>query len=145
MDFIARKLLKTTNLGVDIGKICKLFQQNGFTLDTVDFLMPHITLMSLMKPGESLFGEEWTSIREKVKNNNFGLIGPALSSFLRFANHYYGYYKEDVEEVNVINRHAILHGSVNLFGNKVNAVKLITFLYLMLELEPVFSVLLKEE
>lgn len=82
-----------------------------------------------------------------MEETDFGIIGPALSSFIKFANIYYGYYIEEneTEEVqSLINRHAILHGAISNFGNKVNAVKLITFLYLMLELEDVFNILLEE-
>jgi hypothetical protein len=81
-----------------------------------------------------------------MQETDFGLIGPALSSFIRFANIYYSYYKEDVEakEIQLLNRHAILHGSISEFGTKTNTVKLITFLYLMLELEDIFEILLAE-
>lgn len=145
LDYVARKLLNTKNLSIDISKMCKLFEQNGFSLETVDHLMPHITLVNLFQElDEPNFHEKWKELHEKVKDNEYGLIGPALSSFLRFANNYYGYYREDLEENNVINRHAILHGSINEFGNKENAIKLLTFLYLFLELEPVFEILLKE-
>lgn len=144
LDFVSRKILNTKNLRNDIGKICKLFEQNGFGLDSVDDLMPHLSMVKRERDKPQTI-VEMHKIYEKVKDNEFGIIGPALSSFLRFANQYYKYYTEDVEEENVINRHAILHGSVNLFGNKANIIKLITFLYLMLELEPVFEILLKEK
>ncbi len=145
LDFVARKLLKTKNLGVDISKICKLFEQNGFALETADHLMPHITLINASISEKKLSKEEYDILYKKVKDNDFGIIGPALSSFIRFANHYYGYYKEDGVDSNIINRHAILHGSINSFGNKTNVVKLITFLFLMLELEPVFKILFNDE
>ncbi len=145
LDFITRKLFKTKNLGIDISRICKLFEQNGFSIETADYLMPHIAIVNSLGPGKRLSKEERDSIYEKVKDNNFGLIGQALFSFLRFANHYYGYYKEDGVDNNIINRHAILHGSINSFGNKANVIKLITFLFLLLELEPVFEILLNEE
>lgn len=145
LDFLTREILNTKNLSTDMGKISKLFEQNGFSLETVDYLMPHITLVMSSDPEKKLSKKEKDELHEKVKNNNFGIIGPALSSFLRFANHYYGYYREDIRQNNIINRHAILHGSTNSFGNKVNTVILITFLFLLLELEPVFNILLKED
>ncbi len=52
--------------------------------------------------------------------------------------------KEDGTDSSEINRHAILHGSINSFGTRFNVIKLITFLYLMLELEPVFKILFDE-
>jgi hypothetical protein len=33
VDFVTRKLLGTKNLGVDVSRICKLFTQNGFSLE----------------------------------------------------------------------------------------------------------------
>jgi len=147
LDFISRKFFKTKRLTVDVGVICKLFQQIGFGLDNFNRLMPHVFMMNTFqqKFEKKISHEEYEKQCNSVIENDFGLIGAALSSFLQFANHYYGYYKEDGEESNIINRHAIIHGSVSYFGNRVNAVKLITFLYLMLELEPALVLLLNDE
>lgn len=144
IDFVARRLLKTQNLGTDVSKICKLFEQNGFSLATSDYLMPHITFVSSYKLGEPFLSDDRKDWFNKMNENDFGLIGPALSSFIRFANIYYSYYKEDKEENALLNRHAILHGSINSFGTKANALKLFTFLYLFLELEAVFEILLSD-
>lgn len=147
LDFIARKILKTNNLGIDVSKICKLFEQNGFTLENAGDLMPHIAFVSSHQPGQAFFNKEREAWFEKMIEYDFGLIGPALSSFIRFANIYYSYYKEDQEtgdEVTLLNRHAILHGSINNFGSKINTIKLLTFLYLILELESVFEILFAE-
>lgn len=144
IDFIARKLLKTKNLGIDVSRICKLFEQNGFSLATADHLMPHFTFVSSFKEGEIFLSKERLEWFDKMNENDFGLIGPALSSFIRFSNIYYSYYKEDKEETVLLNRHAILHGSISGFGTEANTVKLFTFLYLFLELEPVFEILLAE-
>jgi hypothetical protein len=129
-----------------VSRICKLFAQNGFSLENAGDLMPHFTFVLSHKPGQPLFSEERDQWFRKMQETDFGFIGPALSSFIRFANIYYSYYKEDTEteETQSLNRHAILHGSINDFGTKANTVKLITFLYLMLELEEVFKILLKE-
>jgi hypothetical protein len=146
IDFVTRKLLGTKNLSIDVSRICKLFAQNGFSLENAGDLMPHFTFVLSHKPGQPLFSEERDQWFRKMQETDFGFIGPALSSFIRFANIYYSYYKEDTEteETQSLNRHAILHGSINDFGTKANTVKLITFLYLMLELEEVFKILLKE-
>jgi hypothetical protein len=146
IDFMTRRLLGTKNLGLDVSKICKLFAQNGFSLENAGNLMPHFTFVLSHKPGEQFFSKEREKWFQKMQETDFGLIGPALSSFIRFANIYYSYYKEDTEaqESPLLNRHAILHGSISDFGTKVHAVKLITFLYLMLELEDVLKILLAE-
>lgn len=145
IDFVSRKFLNTSKLSIDVIKICRLFEQNGFSKDTASDLMPHFTFVRSHKPGEQFFSEEREIWFNKMNEYDFGLIGPALSSFIRFANIYYGYFKEDREqELTLINRHAILHGSINNFGSKTNAAKLFTFLYLMVELEPVFEILFAE-
>ena len=144
LDYVTRKLLKTKNLRTDIKTICKLFEEIGFSIETVDYLMPHITLVNAFFHSE-LTWEEKQELQNKIIDNKFGLIGPALSSFLRFANSYYSYYSEDKGEPIIFNRHAILHGSINEYGTQVNAIKLLTFLYLFLELEPIFEILLDED
>lgn len=145
LDFVARRIFKTSKLSTDIGKICKLFAQNGFASESVDHLMPHVTMVMSMSTENRMSKEDQDALYEKIKDNNFGVIGAVLSSFLRFANQYYSYYKEDLQEINVINRHAILHGSVTQFGTKINTIKLLTFLFLLLELNPVLNILLDEE
>jgi hypothetical protein len=147
IDFVTRKILKTNNLGIDVSKICKLFEQNGFSLENAGELMPHFTFVSSHQLGQPLFTKEREEWFEKMSEHDFGLIGPPLSSFIRFANIYYSYYKEDKDkndEVLLLNRHAILHSSSNNFGSKANTIKLLTFLYLMLELESVFEILFCE-
>lgn len=146
IDFVTRKLLGTKNLSIDVSKICKLFAQNGFSFENAGDLMPHITFVQSHKPGQPFFSKERDEWFQKMQETDFGLIGPTLSSFIRFANIYYSYYKEDTEteEIQSLNRHAILHGSINDFGTEANTVKLITFLYLMLELEDIFKILLEE-
>jgi hypothetical protein len=138
LDYVARKLLNTNKLTIDVKQICKLFEQNGFSIETIDYLMPHVAFIKAMEHHNTIkeevnkptFLEVVSEIDQKVKGNNFSLIGPALSSFLLFANHYYGYYKNDDGDKNII--------------NQINVIKLITFLYLLLELEPIFKIVLDE-
>lgn len=145
LDFVVRQILKTTNLSVDVSRICRLFAQNGFSLDNAGELMPHFTFVISHEPGQPLFTDEKKNWLEKMEETDFGLIGPTLSSFIRFANIYYAYYREDQEDDLVsLNRHAILHGSIPHFGTNANAVKLLTFFYLVLELGPVFDILFAE-
>lgn len=150
IDFIVRKLLKTTNLNISVTKICKLFKECGFDYDSINQLMPVIALEEFIKSKspmtifEVLATEECKEFSKKIEKFNFGIVGVALNSFLRFSNNYYSHYSEDQGAINIINRHAILHGSVNQFDNKTNAAKLFTYLYLLLELEPVFTILFNE-
>jgi hypothetical protein len=147
IDFITRKILKTNKLATDVSRICKLFEQNGFALSNAGDLMPHVAFVSSYQPGQSIFDEERKRWFENMIEYDFGLVGPPLSSFVRFANIYYAYYKEDQVtegESVLLNRHAILHGSIDHFGSKVNTIKLLTFFYLILELENVFEILFAE-
>lgn len=148
LDFVTRKMLKTNKLSIDVLKICKLFEHDGFSiLNANNFMLQNAFLTSWDKQGP-LFTEERTAWFKRMEEYDFGLIGPALSSFIRFANIYYSYYKEDREEneeiISSLNRHAILHGSINHFGTKINTVKLLTFLHLTLELEVIFEILFAE-
>ena len=72
-----------------------------------------------------------------------GLPGVALSSFLHFGAKYYDFYRNDTKVVE-LNRHAIMHGANDAFANKVNCIKLFTYLYLMLEMEPVLRIVFNE-
>ncbi|ALL06224.1 hypothetical protein AQ505_12415 [Pedobacter sp. PACM 27299] len=74
-----------------------------------------------------------------------GLAGIALSHFLHFSSHYYAYYRTEKHTANTLNRHGILHGANHNFGTKTNAIKLITYLYLALELEPELKILFKNK
>lgn len=147
IDFVVRRILNTNNLGIDVSKICKLFEQNGFSLKNVGDLMPHQTFVSSHQTGQPFLNKERVEWFGKMLDFDLGLLGPALCSFIYFANHYYSFYKEDQEsggEVELLNRHAILHGSISQFGSKGNTVKLITFLYLILELDIAFEILFSE-
>lgn len=145
MDFIARRILRTNNLKYDIKKICQLFEKNGFSIDNAEDLMPFMNSIITRKEDIPDFisnPEKW----EKLKDFDFGIIGCALSSFIRFANLYYSYFKEDTFQNNltVLNRHAILHGSSTNFGTQENTIKLLSFLILVVELEKIFEILLLE-
>lgn len=144
LESVTRKLLKTTKLGSDVGKICKLFAANGFPLEYAHYLMPHAAVSLGAFKNDKFDRDEFERLMNETKDINYGLIGPALSSFLHFSNHYYGYYKDEQNNVDIINRHAIMHGSVSKYGQELNVIKLFTFLYLMLELEPVFEILFQD-
>lgn len=82
----------------------------------------------------------------KINKNIIGALNEqALQSFFEFAENYYASYNEAAGKNNFINKHGILHGSINSFSTKANTIRLFTFLYLMLELEPAFRILLIED
>lgn len=145
LDYVARRFLKVKKLNKDVRGICKLFESCGYGFSNADHLMSFAASMRVMgkvyEENGSIKG--WGEATEKIKETNLGMIGPLLSSFLKFANSYYSHFQDENDKPpNTLNRHGILHGSITSFGTKVNVVKLITFLYLFLELEPVFEILM---
>lgn len=146
IDFICRKFLQSTNLTHSVGKITKLFQKSGFSLENPEDLMPMMNFHIKLNE-ESDMPINFLEYFEKMKEFDFGIIGCALSSFVRFANTYYSLFIEDNSDENcdILNRHAILHGASINFGTKENCIKLISFLLLMLELEKIFNILLSDE
>lgn len=150
LDFIARKILKTNNLRRDFKKIIDLFSKAGYNFNNATKLMPsaHFSLLHMQSLEE---GRPFDLMSEFEKHRkmfdfNLGIIGPPLSSFIYFGSTYYRYYTEHNENKSdlTINRHAIVHGSANDFGTEINAVKMLSFLYLVLEMEEVFEILLAE-
>lgn len=79
IDFVARQLLKIKKLGVDVNRICKLFSQNGFTLETSDELMPNIAFSRSWshKSGMPFFSDDRREWFHKMLQYDFGIIGPA--------------------------------------------------------------------
>lgn len=140
VDFVSRKLLNSSRLTDDVKKIINLFKDNGISIENSEDLMPFMKSIVESKPFKS---EELKEILEKF---DFGIIGCALSSFIKFASTYYSFYKEEKssDDQDLLNRHAILHGSSSNYGTKENTVKLLTFLFLLLELEEIFKILLDE-
>jgi hypothetical protein len=151
IDFIVRKFLGTSNFRYGVTNICKLFKECGFDFTSISQLMPNVAFSEYMeskapmKLFEILETQEYKDFSKRIEQFNLGIIGGALNSFLWFSNNYYSYYTEDMNASNIINRHAILHGSVNDFDNKVNAAKLLTYFYLLLELEPVLLILFDDK
>lgn len=92
-----------------------------------------------LMPGSAI----WDGQRDPDKGNAFAgsieedlrLPGILLSSFFEFADRYYEWYKS-TEGIpgTPLNRHAVMHCSSE-FWSEANAVRIITFLHLTLELE----------
>jgi hypothetical protein len=93
----------------------------------------------------------WDGQRDPAKGNTFAasveedlrLPGVFLSSFLEFADRYYGWYKSTISAPeSPLNRHAIMHGASG-FRSEANAARILTFIDLTLALQPLFLVLIK--
>jgi hypothetical protein len=150
LDFVIRKIFKTKKLERDITYIVGIFKRAGFDFEAVDNLKPN---QAIMKAVDQLVVDKTTPHEELIQNlntvsektKNYGFIGVALSSFLYFSYEYYAYYRRDDLNTSTLNRHAILHGATNEYSTPENCVRLISFLYLTLELEPVLKIVLNEE
>ena len=147
LDFLTREVFNTNKLGRDITSINKIFKDAGYTLDDIDNLKPAgkaVKLNELLRQ-KKLTTDEYHDIMKNgfAEDTKLGLSGVALSSFLHFGAIYYDFYRNDTKVVE-LNRHAIMHGANDAFANKVNCVKLFTYLYLMLEMEPVLRIVFNE-
>ena len=91
LDFVARKLLKTNKLTIDVMQICKLFNQNGFSIENIDNLTPFIAFqkaanLRIENKEIKINMNEAETLAKQIENNKFGIVGPALNSFLHFAH-----------------------------------------------------------
>lgn len=141
LDFLTRLFLNVTNLTIGIGYINKIIKDAGFTLDEIDNLKPGaFTHKFLNKHGFDKIQEKEYSKLSKQHEYKLGLPGIALSSFLHFSSKYYADYRDESTKPNQLNRHAIIHGANTDCFTQENTVKLLTYMYLMLELEPVLKI-----
>jgi hypothetical protein len=146
LDSVARRVLNTDKLTKDMQSLCKLFRQIGIDKKETDVFMGvtnAVMLTEKIRTGE-ISKEEGRKLEEKGYKNHLYLIGPPLSSFLQFSHRYYGDYVTPSSPGDPLNRHAIVHGSYTQFASQANVVRLITYLYLILELDPVFKILFAE-
>lgn len=146
LDAVARQVLNTDKLTRDMQSLCKLFRQIGIDKGETDVFMAHtnaVIVSQKIRTGE-ISKQEGEELQEKGYKNHLYLIGPALSSFLHFSHLYYGDYVTPSSPGDPLNRHAIIHGSYTQFASQSNVVRLFTYLYLILELDPVFRILFAE-
>lgn len=145
IDFITRNYFGSSKFSKDITSVNAMFKAAGFDLNDIDNLKPGAATAKFhrMVFEKKVTNKQWIEISDK---NEYGLGFPgiALSSFLHFSYKYYEYYRTETVNNNYLNRHAILHGASNFYGTKVNAVKLFSYLYLMLELESVLKIVFSE-
>ena len=145
LDFLTRLFLNVTNLTIGIGYINKIIKEAGFTLEEIDNLKPGaFTHKFFNKHGFGKIHEKEYDNLSKKHEYKLGLPGIALSSFLHFSSKYYADYSDESAEPNQLNRHAIMHGANTNCFTKENTVKLLTYMYLMLELEPVLKIVFEK-
>ena len=146
LDAVARQVLNTDSLKKDMQSLCKLFRLIGIDKKETDVFMAVTNAVMVgekMRTGQ-ISKKEGEELQEKGYKHHLYLIGPALSSFLQFSHRYYGDYVTPSNPGDPLNRHAIMHGSYTQFATQANVVRLITYLYLILELDPVFDILFSE-
>jgi hypothetical protein len=146
LDSVARQVLDTDSLKKDMQSLCKLFRQIGIDKTETNVFMAvtnAVMVGEMMRAGE-ISKQEGEELQQKGYKHHLYLIGPALSSFLQFSHRYYGDYLTPSNPGDPLNRHGIMHGSYTQYATKPNAVRLLTYLYLILELDPVFKLLFKE-
>lgn len=145
IDFLTRQYFETTKFDKDITSVNAMFKAAGFSLTEIDNLKPGAATHKFHNlVYEKKITWEQANVLSEKNEYNLGFPGVALSSFLHFSFQYYQYHRADSAQTNHLNRHAILHGSSNDYGTKLNAIKLFTYLFLMLELEPVLKIVFNE-
>lgn len=130
LDSVCRELLQTENLTKGVGHINKIFSQANICLES-------------LRPGHGAwdYAEKNGANAQESSNKDLRLVGVALDSFLQFAAIYYGHFTQG-QDTSVLNRHAVLHGARGKIWTKEDATKLLLFLDLMINLVPVFEILL---
>jgi len=103
-----------------------------------------------LKPGyigQNASKEKGDPEHDKVVENDLRLVGIGLGSFVDTASTFYEYYRKNPtdDSIDELNRHAVIHCAPVNFNSKLHAAKLLTFIDLTLELEPVFKILLAED
>lgn len=133
LDHLMREYSQTNDLRVSIQTLSNAFVKAGiFPKD--------------IKPGSAI----WHGARNPDQGNTFAtsleedlrLPGVLLSSFVEFANTYYGWYTTKRPDTpTVLNRHAIMH-CASEYWTAENTVKLLTFFDLTLRLAPVLQIVI---
>lgn len=136
LDYLMRIYFNTRRFDRDINHLLSLLREAGISYND-------------LKPGyrAQLLAKEKGQIgHDSVLSNDLRLIGVALASFLAHAEIYYKYYRKDEPNpATDLNRHAVIHCAPATLNNKISAVKLLIFIDLTLELEPVMKILLKDD
>ena len=135
LDFVIRTYFGTNDLYVSISTLRRSFEKAD-------------VLPSDFKPGFAIWDGKFFEDGSRASNrlatkleDDLRLPGVLLYSFVRFADDYYGWYKQDVNAKQVLNRHAIQHSATD-YWTRENATKLLTFLDLALRLRRPLEVLI---
>jgi hypothetical protein len=139
IDRALRALLKTKRFERQVTQVLGLMKTAGIT-------------SSDLKPGYVAWQRAATKKSDKKEDatkSDFRLVGIALGSFVDFGSQYYKYFRKEprtgAPPLYSLNRHAILHGAVTDCWTRTNAVRVMSFLDLVLRLEPALQILLRED
>lgn len=137
LDFVVRTFFATQKINVTIQVLRDAFV-NKANLQPKD-LMPGLAVWDgLLNPTQG-------NTFAKTIEEDLRLPGIYLSSFFEFADRYYGWYKSTGAPARIpLNRHAIMHGAYE-YWTQPNAVRMLTFLDLVIRLEPALRVLIHGE
>jgi hypothetical protein len=132
LDFLIRTYLETDQLNVTIQTLLNAFERASI-------------LPKDLMPGYAIWkGQENPADGNTIASSlddDLRLPGVLLSSFVKFANAYYGWYKTDTNEPKILNRHAILHCATDYWTREYTS-KLLTFLDLALRLQHPLEVII---
>ncbi len=132
LDFLIRAYFETDQFSVSIQTL-----RNAFEMASIlpKDLMPGYAVWEGQRNPEG-----GNAVARSVEDD-LRLPGVLLSSFVEFANAYYGWYKTDTNEPKVLNRHAILHCATDYWTREYTS-KLLTFLDLALRLQRPLEVII---
>lgn len=137
LDYLMRLYFNTKRFEKDVNHVLFLMKQAGITSND-------------LKPGYRAYlvaKERMDPEINTVDKKDLRLIGIALGSFVAHAEVYYKYFRKDSSSStnNDLNRHAVIHCAPVNFNSKINAIKLLIFIDLVLELEPIMKILLNDD
>ncbi len=137
LDYIIRSYCETDSLRVSLQTLRKAF------FEKAELSVDHL------KPGYAILDEKYNPEKEILENKiihnveeDLRISGIYLASFFEFLKRYYeSYDSAKTRPASELNRHAIMHGASSCW-TKINAVCLLTFLHLTLQLEAPLKILL---
>jgi hypothetical protein len=132
LDFLIRAYYGVGDGDLSIGTLCSAFKiAKVFPKD--------------LKPGYAVWkgqkSPELGNALARSEEEDLRIVGVFLSSFLEFANIYYGPFKPKADVPAVLNRHAILHGRTEYWNCEYTS-KILTFFDLTLRLQRPLEVLI---
>ena len=138
LDFIMRRYFGTTRLDDNIQVLRNAFVEHA-GLRSKDLMPGSIAV------GEGRLNPNTGNTFAKMIEEDLRLPGIYLASFLEFADRYYCWYKSsDIPPNTSLNRHAVMH-CASEYWTKANAVRILSFLHLIIYLEVPLKILILGE